>query len=184
MSESKTMHTWCVVLFCGSILVGCNDNATRNDQPFQSTEQTTETSEPKDAFEEGPASPEQALRSFLIAMATSDREALANTSLPHEELDLLLQGETLTEEQIKSMRTHFAQTPIESLTVGDTFMLPGNRPITMDETFVNATRKQLVLADMPTPFTVVLTDDQWRVDPGGLIAARKAAQRAREQLSE
>lgn len=60
-------------------------------------------------------------------------------------------------------------------------MPASSEKIAVDETMVNDNRKLLTMPGNPLPFPIVKVEDNWRVDAGSLIAARKAVAELREK---
>ena len=123
----------------------------------------------------GAETPEEALRSFFAAMLNADFDALKIYAVEHPDLEILLQGEDLTEEQLQTMQEVFANAPITSLSVGDTFSIAGGPKAEVTESMVDENHKLLTMIGNPAPFPVHKLEGYWKVDPGTIIAVRKAA---------
>ena len=123
----------------------------------------------------GAETPEEALRSFFAAMINADFDALKIYAVEHPDLEILLQGEDLTEEQLQTMQEVFANAPITSLSVGDTFSIAGGPKAEVTESMVDENHKLLTMIGNPAPFPVHKLEGYWKVDPGTIIAVRKAA---------
>ena len=130
------------------------------------------------------ATPEQALRSFFIAVATKDEATLRAVTLPTEELELLLNGQALPTEQVEEFKAMMARQPIRAMAPGDEMILPGKRKMTVQPDEVTAERVVLLPEGSPVPSRVRKVEGRWRVDATPLIAARKAADAARKKAAE
>ena len=123
----------------------------------------------------GAETPEEALRSFFAAMLNADFDALKIYAVEHPDLEILLQDEDLTEEQLQTMQEVFANAPITSQSVGDTFSIAGGPKAEVTESMVDENHKLLTMIGNPAPFPVHKLEGYWKVDPGTIIAVRKAA---------
>jgi hypothetical protein len=123
--------------------------------------------------------PEDALRSFLIAIALHDEAALRSVVLPTDDFDWLLKGEAAPAEAADQIRSQFMQVPIRALKPGDSFRLPNKKSITVDPKEVDATHAVLLPEGAPLPTRCQKVDGRWRVDASPVIAGRKAAEAAR-----
>jgi hypothetical protein len=128
--------------------------------------------------------PEEALRLFVIATLTRDEAALRAVSLPDPGLAFLLQGASVPAEQLEGVKEQVAKLPIKALKPGDTYTLPGNRTMTVKPEEVTAERVVLLPQGAPVPTRCRKVGDRWKVDPAPVIAARKAAQAAREKKTK
>ncbi|NQU23203.1 MAG: hypothetical protein HQ567_18140 [Candidatus Nealsonbacteria bacterium] len=118
--------------------------------------------------------PEAVLRAFLVAMTLGDREAGTRLMMPNPDADILWTGERPPPEHLRSAMAFLQSVVFQRLQVGDTVNLPNGITIVFDEGHVNEDRQQITLPKNPVPFTMVRDQGGWRVDAGGVIAARKA----------
>lgn len=123
----------------------------------------------------GAGTPEEALRSFFAAMLNGDIDSLKTFSIEHEDVGVLVEGERPPKDQLAAALEMFAKTPINSLSVGESFSVGGGSPITVTKSMVSENRKLLTMAGNPAPFPVHKTGEFWKVDPSTIIAARKTA---------
>ncbi len=126
------------------------------------------------------ATPEQALRTFLLATAAQDEAALGAVALPAEGLDKLLEGTPLAPALFAAARRYFATLPIKVLKAGDEFTLPATKKkqdVPPDE--VAEDRAVLLPKDAPLPTRLRKVEGRWKVDAQPLIEARKAAESPR-----
>ena len=126
-----------------------------------------------------PDSPEQALRTFLVAMAIKDAKALQSVTLATKDFDWLLKGEVVPPDHIEEFKQIVAKIPIRSLKPGDEFTLPRNRKMKVRPDEVGPDRAVLLPENAPIPNRVQKVDGRWRVDATPIIAGRKAAEAAR-----
>lgn len=134
-----------------------------------------------DASSADQSSPEYALRQFLNAMLSGDKEGISRTALPHERLDVLVSENQPPQGILAAMKQQMQAAPISRLSVGDTVTLPDGRKLTLDSSWVNENRQQLTMPGNPIPFILVRTDGQWKVDAAPIIAGRLAAKAAEKR---
>lgn len=125
--------------------------------------------------------PEQALETFLLALAAQDEAALHAVSLPDDEFDLLLKDRPppATEEALAAMREGFKRKPFRRLTAGRRIRMPGGRTAVIKPSDVAAGRAVLLPEGAPMPARVEDVGGHWKVLPRTFILMRKAADAAR-----
>ncbi len=123
--------------------------------------------------------PEQALRTFLMAVVTKDEATLHGVTLPTDDFDWLLRGEAVPADHLEEAKA-WTERPIRVLRPGDEIILPGNRRTTVAPDEVDPDHAVLWPEGDPVPHRLQRIDGQWRVDARPLIAARKAADAARQ----
>jgi len=121
----------------------------------------------------------------MISMLRNDAEGVKATILPAEGADFLWQGEPPPKQMQTEIEKTFQGLKLVRIQEGEKVSLPSGKDLTVEKGMIDE-KKILVWAEinnerMPTPFWMVKTADGWRVDAGPLIAARKAAARARGQ---
>lgn len=79
------------------------------------------------AQQPGAATPEQAIRTFIVAMVTKDSKALHDVVLPADDLDSLLQGQALPPEAVEGFKAQIASLPVQVLKAGEEVTLPDGR---------------------------------------------------------
>ncbi len=122
--------------------------------------------------------PEDALRTFMMAMAAADEKTLRAVTLPNNDLDVLLTGEAPPFGGVKEMKQQIQKMKIERLKEGDRVNMPGNKVHIVRVTEVGRDRAALLPEDAPFPTRLRLVSGHWKVDAGPVIAARKAASSA------
>ncbi len=125
--------------------------------------------------------PEDALRTFLMAMMAADEQTLRVVALPNPELDLLLTGNPPPFRGVKEVKEGILKMQIERLKVGDQVRLPGNKVHVTRAGEVGRDRAVLLPEDAPVPTRLRLVDGHWKVDASTYIAARKAADASRKK---
>jgi hypothetical protein len=122
--------------------------------------------------------PEDAFRTFMMAMAAADEKTLRAVTLPNPELDLLLMGEAPPFKGVKEMKQEMQRMRIERLKAGDQVRLPGNKLHVTRASEVGPDRAALLPEDAPFPTRLRLVSGHWKVDAAPIIAGRKAANAA------
>jgi hypothetical protein len=130
--------------------------------------------------------PEDAFRTFLLALATHDERTLRAVTLPVEGFEWLLKGPPVPPEKLEEFRAQFERQPIpiRRLQAGDKFTLPGNRKIIIPRDDVTPDRAVLVPANAPVPTRMRRIDGHWRVDARPIIDGRKAGDAARRKAEQ
>jgi hypothetical protein len=125
--------------------------------------------------------PEDALRTFLMARVVADETTLRAVTLPNPDLDWLLRGEEPPFKGLRELKLEMRRMPIERLKFGDKVTLPGNKVHVIRATEVGRDRAALLAEGQPTHMLLRKVNDHWKVDATPIIAARKAADAARQQ---
>jgi hypothetical protein len=125
--------------------------------------------------------PEDAYRTFMLAMLAADEKTLRAITLSSTELDVLLTGEEPPFKTIKEMKQMVQKLPLERLKVGDLVKLPRNKSQVIRASEVGPDRAVLIGEDEPLPTRLRRVNGHWKVDASPLIAGRKAADAARIQ---
>jgi hypothetical protein len=127
------------------------------------------------------ATPEDALRSFMVDFAEQDEAALRAITLPDPDLDWLLRGQRPPAEAVEQMRSLAAEMKIRRLKPGESFALPKGRTITVSPEEVTEDRAVLLPEGDFFPIRLQRVEGHWKVDARPIIAARKAAEAARQK---
>lgn len=128
--------------------------------------------------------PEQALRTFFLAMLTRDEPTLRATTVPNEDFDWLLGGQDFPEDQIEAIKVYIAEQPIRVLKAGDECPLPNGRVLVIQPEDVSDTSAMLMPSEAPLPVRCRKIEGRWRVDAEQFIAGRKAAEAARQKAEQ
>ena len=118
-------------------------------------------------------SAESVLRSFILARAKGDLNALKRYSLDHPELEVL-HTNYLSGAPAKRLTKMSSQVSIRELTIGESIVLLSGEQLEVSDSMVNEQRKLFVTNQDPVPFSAHLIDGRWRIDPGPSIDAQKA----------
>ena len=126
--------------------------------------------------------PEEALRSFIIAMFIQDEAALRAVTLPTDpaEFKWLVGGQPIPPDQLEEIKAQMKRVPIRVLKPGETVTLPRNRKVTIRPEDIGVDRTMLLPEGAPLPTRLRKVEGRWRVDPTPIIAARKAADAIRK----
>jgi hypothetical protein len=129
------------------------------------------------------ATPEDALRTFMIALVAIDEAALRiiTVPVPDAELAWLLRGQAAPPEVIKELKAGLAKTPIKRLKEGERVTLPGNRVYVVRPGEVGEDKAVLLPDRAPQPTRLQKIRGHWKVSAEPFIAARKAAAAARQK---
>lgn len=121
------------------------------------------------------ATPEDALRTFMLAVMVQDGEALRVVTLPNPDRDWLLKGQPAHSEVIKAATAQFAKLPIMRLKEGQKVDLPKGKQYVVAASEVGEDRAVLLPKGAPVPTRLRKVDGHWKVAADPFIAARKAA---------
>ena len=125
--------------------------------------------------------PEDALRTFVYAMAVRDEPTLRAITLPVEGFEWLMAGQAAPASLIKELQEKLAQQTFRSLKAGDTFTLPQGQAVVVKAQDVGPDRALLLPEGASLPTRLRKVEGHWKVDPSGVIASRKAAEAARRK---
>jgi hypothetical protein len=121
------------------------------------------------------ATPEGALKTFLLALAAGDRETLRAVTLPDDELDWLLRGRPVSPELLARIRAQLEQRSMRRLKAGDPVRMPGGQARVIQPDDVREGRVVLWPDGAPLPSRLENVNGHWKVFARPFIAARKAA---------
>jgi hypothetical protein len=130
------------------------------------------------------ATPEQALRTFLIALVTKDEPTLRAITLPTEDLEYLLRGQAVPADQIAKIKTQIARQSIRTLKPGEAVTLPSKRKLIIEPYEVTDELAVVMQDGARYPYSVKKVDGHWRVDVTPMIASRKAADAASKKAGK
>lgn len=138
--------------------------------------------QPSAAVEKPPSStPEDALRTFILALAAQDETVLRAVTLPDPEIDWLLKSQPLGRDQLERMKIRLQQMPMKRLKAGDRVKLPGGQIGIVNPADVRKGRVVILPEGAPLPSRVEFLDGHWRVYARPFISARKAAEKKDKQ---
>jgi hypothetical protein len=120
--------------------------------------------------------PENALKTFLIALAARDLPTLRSVTQPHPQLQVLLTGPNTTPDELDQLKVRLAHAPIKRLKEGDPVKMPNGETRTIQKEDVRAGRVVLLPTGETLPFRIERvggSHGHWKVFAAPLIAARK-----------
>jgi hypothetical protein len=124
------------------------------------------------------ATPEDALRTFMLALMTQEEAALRMVTLPNADLAWLLKGQPAPPEVVKAASAQFAKLPIKRLKEGERVALPKGKQYVVAAHEVGEDRAVVLPQGAPVPTRLRKVDNHWKVAADPFIAARKAADAA------
>ncbi len=128
--------------------------------------------------------PEDALRTFVLAMANRDEPALRAITLPVQGLEWLMAGQAAPPGVLKDLREKLARPVFRSLKPGDRVTLPGGNVVVIKAEEVGPDRALVIPEGASLPTRVRMVEGHWKVDPSAVIASRKAAEAARQSAEQ
>ncbi len=142
----------------------------------------------KGAGAEKPASPdgtpEEALRTFMVAAVAHDEAALRGITLPNPELDWLTRGEPAPEDVVARIRGLARKMKIRRLKPGDRIRGPEGEVVAVKPDDVGENRALLLPEGAPEPIRAQRFDGHWKIDARPAINQRKEAAAALEKGSK
>ncbi len=127
------------------------------------------------------ATPEEALRTFMVAAVAHDEATLREVTLEDPELVWLLRGQPAPAAAVERMRGLAADMRIKRLKPGDQFKMPQGRVAVIGPDEVTEDRAVVVPEGAPVPVRLERINGHWKVDASPAIAARKAAAAAQQR---
>ena len=130
-------------------------------------------------------SAEAAFRRFLTAVAHHDIDAIKATMVPSDDAEILWAGNPPPKEVQEQIEKSLAGLKIVHIQEGETVKVPGLREFTLEKGAINDNKifvwVEIDHQRLPTPFWMTKDGDDWKVNAGPLIAARKAAKAMQEK---
>jgi hypothetical protein len=127
------------------------------------------------------ATPEEALRTFMLALLAQNETALRAVTVPDPDLSWLLKSEPLPPDVIKDASAQIAKQPIKRLKAGETITLARGRKVVVAPDEVGDEKAILLPQGAPIPTRLQRLKGRWKVDASPFIAGRKAADAARKK---
>ncbi len=128
--------------------------------------------------------PEEALRTFVYAMAVRDEAALRAITLPVQGFEWLMAGRAAPPSLIKELEEKLGQQTFRSLKAGDKFTLFQGQEVVVKAADVGPERALLLPEGASLPTRLQKVGGHWKVDPSAVIAGRKAAEAARQSAPQ
>ncbi len=119
--------------------------------------------------------PEEALRTFMVAAVAHDEEALRAITLPDPELEWLVRGEPAPEEVVARMRTLAKAMKIRRLKPGERIRGPQGKVAAVSPDDIGEDRALLLPEGAPSPVRARRVDGKWKIDARPAINQRKEA---------
>jgi len=127
------------------------------------------------------ATPEDALKTFMLALMSHDETALRAVTLPGPDFEWLLTGQPAPPEVIKDAQKQFAKMQFKRLKQGEKISLPKGKEYVVKATEVGDDRVVLLPEGSPVPSRLHKVTGHWKVAADPFIAARKAVDAARKK---
>jgi hypothetical protein len=131
--------------------------------------------QPETRVEPADSTPEDALKTFLLALAVRDGAALKAVALPDAELDTLLQGPPASPDRVLQMKAELEDKPMRRLKEGDPVRMPNGESRVIKAVDVREGRVVLWPAGAALPSRLENVGGHWKVYARPFIAARKRA---------
>jgi hypothetical protein len=125
--------------------------------------------------------PEDAFRTFMVAVLTHDEATLREIALPADGFEWLLSGQAAPASAAAAMKEQLARQPIRRLKAGERINLPRGRTMAVGAEEVGPDRAVLLPEGEPIPTRLQKVQGHWKVDARPIIAGRKAADAARRK---
>jgi len=127
------------------------------------------------------ATPEEALRTFMLALLAQDETAVRAVTVPDPDLSWLLKSQPLPPGAIKGASAQIAKQPIKRLKAGETITLARGRKVVVAPDDVGDDKAILLPQGAPIPTRLQRLKGRWKVDASPFIAGSKAADAARKK---
>jgi hypothetical protein len=138
---------------------------------------------PKTHVELANSTPEDALVTFLVALAAQDAETLRAVTLPEKELTSLLNGRPAGGEMLAQLKSRLHQKRMRRLKAGDPVRMPSGESRVIQPDDVRDGRVVLWPEDAEFPSRIEKVGKQWKVFARPFIAARRAVEAKSQQVA-
>jgi hypothetical protein len=142
---------------------------------------TKATSQSKAKITIADATPEDALRTFMLALISQDEPAVRAVTVPNPDLAWLMKGEPAPPEVIKDVMAQLAKQPIKRLKEGENVPLPKGKQYVVAASDVGDNKAILLPQGAPLPTRLHKVKGHWKVVADPFIAGRKAADAERKK---
>jgi hypothetical protein len=119
------------------------------------------------------STPEDALKTFLLALAAGDELTLRGVTLPHAEFELLLKDPPAPPDVLALLKARLEEKPMKRLKEGDPVRMPNGESRVIKPADVRAGRVVLWPAGAPLPSRLENVGGHWKVFAAPFIAVRK-----------
>jgi len=122
------------------------------------------------------------MREFMLGMLSHDLKVIQRVVLPLDpaELEWLVRGEKLSKDQRRDMKVIVDRLPIQVFKVGDSVRMPDGTRFKLTEDDVNEDHAVAKFGPEPMSYRLRRVKNVWLVDAEPVVAARKAAAKAKE----
>jgi hypothetical protein len=127
------------------------------------------------------STPEDALRTFMLAILAQDEAAVRAVTLPNPDFDWLLKSQPAPPQVIKDATAQFGRLPMKRLQRGEKVALPQGKQYVVTTSEVGEDRAVLLPQGAPVPTRLQRVAGHWKVAADPFIAARKAADAAKKK---
>jgi hypothetical protein len=127
---------------------------------------------PKDAQAD---TPEQAIRSFIVAWMTKDAVALRAVTLPVVDLELIMPPQPIPPEALDAFKAQIAKLSVRILKAGEEVKLVGDRTYKARPEDVGPDRAVVLPGNAAYPLLSRKVEGRWRIDVSPIVASIKAA---------
>ena len=145
----------------------------RRGDPMAAAQFKPKAPRPETKIEVVDSTPEEALKTFLLALAAQDETTLRAVALPHDDFGLLLKGPVSSPDQLALLRARLQEKPIKRLTAGDQVNMPNGESRVIKLADVREGRVVLWPEGGPLPSRLENVGGHWKVFADPFIAARK-----------
>jgi hypothetical protein len=121
--------------------------------------------------------PEDALKTFLLALAAQDAETLRAVAMPDTEFPLLLNDQPAPPELFAQLKHRLDVGAMKRLKPGDSVRMPGGELRTIRADELGQNRVVLWPDGAPAPSWIEDVGGHWKVVPRPFIAVRKGSER-------
>ena len=125
------------------------------------------------ALDKGAATPEQAVRTFIVAMMTKDAPTLRAIILPTKDFDTLLEGQEVAAEELEKFKAQIAKLPVRLLKAGEEVSLAGGGKYKVQAKDISPDRAVALPEGASFPVLIQKDKGQWRIDASPIIANMK-----------
>jgi hypothetical protein len=122
------------------------------------------------------STPEDALKTFLLGLATRDGATLRAVALPDRDLEWLWHGPPSSPDEVARLKAQLDREPMRRLKVGDPVTMPNGKARVIKSADVREGRAVLWPVGAPLPSRVENVGGHWKVFARPFIGAGKAAE--------
>jgi hypothetical protein len=121
------------------------------------------------------STPDDALKTFLLALAAQDEATLRAVTLPDDEFDWLLKGPAASPDFLAQLEARLDEKPMRRLKAGDPVRMPDGEARFIKPVDVSEGRVVLWPEGAPLPSRLENVGGHWKVFARPFIASRKSA---------